>query len=124
MESKAFAPDDWAKKVVLITGASEGIGAGCARSLARRGARLVLTALSSAEIPDATSDDRLIVAGDITSEQTRTEVVRKALDHFGHIDVLINNAGVGQYGFATQVDLDISKRMFDVNVFSALALTQ
>src|SRR5205085_1400110 len=40
------------------------------------------------------------------------------------IDVLINNAGVGQYGWPSEVDTEISKRMFDVNVFSALALTQ
>ena len=51
-------------------------------------------------------------------------MVKRAIDCFGRVDVLINNVGVGQYGFPTEVDTEISKRMFDVNVFSPLALTQ
>jgi short-subunit dehydrogenase len=46
------------------------------------------------------------------------------MEQWGRIDVLINNAGVGQYGFPSLVDTEVSKRMFDVNVFSPLALAQ
>lgn len=112
----------WNEKVVLITGASDGIGASCARLIGERGARLSLTALDGFERED--SDNRVVVPGDITSAAVRSEVVQRTIARFGRIDVLINNAGVGQYGYPTEVDTEISKRMFDVNVFSALALTQ
>jgi short-subunit dehydrogenase len=114
----------WNEKVVLITGASEGIGASCAKLIGQRGARLSLTALPSDHFKNEDSDSRLITPGDITSAATRTEVVERTINRFGRIDVLINNAGVGQYGYPTEVDTEISKRIFDVNVFSALALTQ
>jgi short-subunit dehydrogenase len=111
-------------KVVLITGASEGIGAGCARLLGRRGAKLALTSFPGSDFENERSASRLIVTGDITEEKTRTEVVEQTIGHFGRIDLLINNAGVGQYGYPSEVNVEISKRMFDVNVFSLLALTQ
>jgi short-subunit dehydrogenase len=114
----------WTGKVALITGASGGIGASCAKSLSQCGARLALTALPSERFKNEESDSRLIITGDITSEGTRIEVVKRTIDRFGQIDVLINSAGVGQYGYPTEVDTEISKRMFDVNVFSVLALTQ
>jgi short-subunit dehydrogenase len=114
----------WHGKVVLITGASDGIGASCAKLMGQRGARLALTGLPSDDFQSEDSDSRIVAPGDITSEKTRAEVVGRTLSRFGRIDVLINNAGVGQYGFPTEVDTEISKRMFDVNVFSGLALTQ
>jgi short-subunit dehydrogenase len=116
--------DIWTNKVVLITGASEGIGASCAKLLGQRGATLALTALPSDDFKTEESRSRLVITGDITSEKTRKDVVAQTIDRYGRIDVLINNAGVGQYGYPTEVDTEISKRMFDVNVFSTLALTQ
>jgi short-subunit dehydrogenase len=114
----------WNEKVVLITGASEGIGASCATLIGQRGARLSLTALPSDDFKNDDSDSRIVTPGDITSPAVRAKVVERTIARFGRIDVLINNAGVGQYGFPTEVDTEISKRIFDVNVFSALALTQ
>jgi short-subunit dehydrogenase len=114
----------WNEKVVLITGASEGIGASCAKLIGPRGARLSLTALPSDGFKNEDSDSRIVTPGDITSPAVRAKVVERTMARFGRIDVLINNAGVGQYGYPTEVDTEISKRIFDVNVFSALALTQ
>jgi short-subunit dehydrogenase len=114
----------WNEKVVLITGASEGIGVSLAKLIGERGAKLSLTALPGEGFHDEESDSRVVVAGDITSAAIRARVVERTMARFCRIDVLINNAGVGQYGYPTQVDTEISKRMFDVNVFSALALTQ
>jgi short-subunit dehydrogenase len=111
----------WNEKVVLITGASEGIGASCAQLIGQRGAQLSLTGL---DFKEQESASRIITPGDITSSALRAEVVARTIERFGRIDVLINNAGVGQYGYPTEVDTEISKRMFDINVFSALALTQ
>jgi short-subunit dehydrogenase len=124
MRSSLFSEDNWPEKVVVITGASDGIGASCARLFAARGARIVATGLPKTGFAETGSATRLVVEGDITSEETRVSVVEQALARFGRIDVLVNNAGVGQYGYPSEVDVEISKRMFDVNVFSALALTQ
>ncbi len=114
----------WNEKVVLITGASDGIGASCAKLIGQRGAKLSLTALPTDDFKSEESDSRIVTPGDITSAALRANVVDRTIARFGRIDVLINNAGVGQYGYPTEVDTEISKRMFDVNVFSALALTQ
>ena len=114
----------WNGKVVLITGASDGIGASCAKLIGQRGAKVTLTALPDENFKAAESDSRIVVPGDITSAAVRAEAVNRTIARFGRIDVLINNAGVGQYGYPTEVDTEISKRMFDVNVFSALALAQ
>ena len=112
-------------KVVLITGASEGIGAACARAFLNNGAFVSLFAPPSGTFITSGSDGRVVrTAGDITDLEARREVVCRTIDYFGRIDVLINNVGVGQYGWPSEVDTTISKRMFDVNVFSPLALTQ
>jgi short-subunit dehydrogenase len=83
-----------------------------------------LTALPGPDFRTGETNSQIIVAGDITSAETRSEIVDRAIAKFGRIDVLINNAGVGQYGYPTEVDTEISKKIFDVNVFSALAITQ
>src|SRR5436189_4886386 len=82
-------------KVVLITGASEGIGAACAAEFARHGAKLSLTARNEAGLVRAGGPDALVTAGDLTDPDTRHRVVARTLERFGAIDILINNAGVG-----------------------------
>ena len=124
MGSSSQPGGKWTGKVVLITGASEGIGASCAKLLSQRGANLALTALPGDGFENEDSGSQLIVAGDITSSETRLEVVERAMERFGWIDVLINNAGVGRYGYPAEVDGEISKRMFDVNVFSLRPMAQ
>lgn len=114
----------WAGKVVLVTGASQGIGASCTRRLVEHGAKVSLMGLEERGFEEFNSPERMVTPGDITNAETRREVVTRTIDCFGRIDVLINNAGVGQYGYPSEVDTEISKRIFDVNVFSALALTQ
>jgi short-subunit dehydrogenase len=118
----------WKDKVVLITGASEGIGASCAKLIGQRGAKLSLTALASASFQANPNADRtcarIVTTGDITDAETRRAVVDQTIGRFGRIDVLINDVGVGQYGYPSALDTEVSKRIFDINVFSPLALTQ
>src|SRR6185295_5808520 len=83
--------------VVLITGASEGIGAACAQAFGRRGARLSLIARNAEKLAEAGGKDALRTAGDITDEEVRREVVARTLERFGGVDILINNAGMGLY---------------------------
>jgi len=111
-------------KVVLITGASEGIGAACAGQLRRKGAKLSLTALPGPGFQDHSDGQELVSAGDITDDGFRRALVRKTLDRFGRVDVLINAVGVGLYAPPSTVDVELSKRLFDINVFAPLALTQ
>ena len=77
--------------VVVITGADRGIGAGLAAAFRRGGYRVVATSRS---IPPSDDYDLLTVEGDITEPETARRIVERALERFGRIDSLINNAGV------------------------------
>jgi short-subunit dehydrogenase len=114
----------WANSVGIVTGASEGIGAACVRAFKQLRVRVSLNALASPHFVDRESDDEVITTGDITNESVRSRIVERTLRAFGRIDFLVNNVGVGQYGYPTEVDTEISKRMYDINVFAPLALTQ
>lgn len=79
------------QKVVIITGASQGIGAGLVDGFRRCGYAVVGTARS---MPSSNEPDYLTVSGDIVRAETAERVVNEALDRFGRIDSLINNAGI------------------------------
>src|ERR1039458_5960587 len=107
-------------KVVLITGASEGIGAACAAEFAAAGARLSLTARSAEGLARAGGASALITAGDLTLEETRRRAIERTLERFGAIDVLINNAGVGVYGQSWNASMDDVRQMMELNFFALL----
>jgi len=79
------------RKVAIVTGASGGIGAGLTDGFRRAGYAVVATSLS---IDSAAESDLVTVPGDITEAETASRVVEQALDRFGRIDSLINNAGI------------------------------
>lgn len=110
-------------KVVLITGASEGIGAACARAFQRRGAKLSLNALPGSEL-DQFGSRPVVTHGDITNGDVRRRLVARTLENLGAIDILINNAGVGLYLPAWQAPLDLARQLFELNVFAALEMAQ
>lgn len=111
-------------KVVLITGASEGIGAACAAEFARSGAKLSLVARNEAGLARAGGPDALITPGDITDERTRRRAVERTLERYGAIDVLINNAAVGLYDPSWRAPMDATRRMWEVNYFALLGMIQ
>src|SRR5436305_646850 len=111
-------------KVVLITGASEGIGAACAREFAASGCRLSLTARNEQALRSAARPEDLVTPGDITSDEARRRVVQRTLDHFGRIDILINNAGIGIYQPSWEMPLDEARYLMELNFFAPLAMTQ
>ncbi len=110
------------QKVVLITGASDGIGAACARSFLRRGASLSLTARSEEKLRRVGPEDALRITGDLTVPAVRHRVVAATLDRFGRIDVLVNNAGVGMYSPSLATPDHAVRAMFELNFFAALDL--
>jgi short-subunit dehydrogenase len=111
-------------QVALITGASEGIGAACARELRRRGAKLALIARNKAKLLQVAEPGELVIAGDLTDAATRRRAIRETEAHYGRIDVLVNNAGVGLYAPAWQAPMDQVRQMFELNVFALLDMTQ
>jgi len=111
-------------KVVLITGASEGIGAACAAAFGKRGARLSLVARSEEKLRRAGGPDAQVTAGDITLPEVREAAVRATLDRFGVVDILINNAGMGLYAPSWKTPPAEARALFDLNFFAPLALVQ
>ncbi len=111
-------------KVVLITGASEGIGAACAAEFARAGARLSLTARSEDGLRRAGGPDALITAGDLTDEAARRRAVDRTIERFGAIDILINNAGMGFYCPSWRAPMEETRRLMELNFFAVLGITQ
>ena len=110
--------------VVLITGASEGIGAACVESFRKRGARLVLVARRREMLERFAGPDTLIAPADVTNAEDRRRAVSAAMDRFGTIGILINNAGIGLYEPAWQAPFEEVRRMFDLNLFAALGMVQ
>ena len=110
--------------VVLITGASQGIGAACARVFGARGARLSLIARSAERLSLVGGPNALRTPGDVTSDETRRNLVARTVEKFGDVDILINNAGMGLYSPAWNAPLDDVRRLIELNLFAPLALTQ
>jgi short-subunit dehydrogenase len=111
-------------KVLIITGASDGIGAQLAVLLRKRGAKLVLNARNEAGLRAAAAPDDLIVPGDLLLEQTRSRLIAAAVERFGRIDVLINNAGRGSYYSPSTAPLEDARGLFELNFFAPLHLAQ
>ena len=111
-------------RIVLITGASQGIGAATAQVLARRGAKLAITARSEERLHSLGLPGAFIVAGDLTNAEDRRRIVENTLSQFGRIDILINNAGVGTYAPAHEAPLDHARAIFELNVFALLEMAQ
>lgn len=117
--------DSFKGKVIIITGASEGIGACLATALRKRGANLCLTARNESRLAAvAGSSSDLIVPGDVTLDSVRASIVAKTVERWGKIDILINNAGRGSYYSTSNTPLDEARAVFDLNFFAPLALSQ
>ena len=111
------------EKVVVITGASGGIGAALAELLAARGASLVLVARRPEALRAVAArcgDRALPVVGDMTQREEVQRVLAAALGKFGHVDVWVNNAGQGITRLPSQLTDDDIDEMMRINVKSAL----
>jgi short-subunit dehydrogenase len=118
------------EKVVVITGASKGIGAELARQLAAKGAKLVLAARGEKELEEVAADCRkagasvVTVKADVTNERDCQAIISGAMVAYGHLDTLVNNAGATMWArFEDIHDMEILKRIMDVNYMGAVYCT-
>jgi short-subunit dehydrogenase len=125
-----FEDNTMQNRVILITGASTGIGAATAELFARKGWAVVLAARSQDKLEKLAADitsaggKALAIPTDVTVQSDIERLVQQTVQKFGRIDVLVNNAGVGIAGTLDTVDLERLRYVFELNVFAGLALLQ
>lgn len=106
------------KPVWFITGCSTGFGRTLAKSVLERGYSVIVTARNPKSVEDlAALGDALILKLDVTDQAQITASVHAAEDKFGHIDVLVNNAGIGYFAAVEESEDAQIRKMFDINVF-------
>jgi dehydrogenase/reductase SDR family member 7B len=114
-------------KVVWVTGASSGIGEALVRALLARGALVAASARRMGELERVTAGAAkraLLVPFDVTDHAALPGAVAKAWDWQGRIDLLVNNAGVSQRSLALDTQLEVYRRLMEVNYLAPVALTQ
>ncbi|HEX8117406.1 MAG TPA: SDR family NAD(P)-dependent oxidoreductase, partial [Pyrinomonadaceae bacterium] len=115
-------------KVAIITGAARGIGRACAEVFAGQGARVVLSdideepAREAAEALKAAGGEALAVAGDVTAAEFGPRIVAAALDAYGRLDVIVNNAGYTWDGTAHKMSDEQWQAMLDVHLTAPFRL--
>jgi len=114
-------------KVIVVTGASSGIGAALAQAFSQEGALVTLAARRLGRLHEVAQKCRaevLVVAADLVKETDRREIVEQTMDRWGRIDILVNNAGLGMYGeFMTTNEADW-RQIFEVNLFATVFMTR
>ncbi len=110
-------------KVILITGASGGIGAACVEAFRKRGARLALTGRTQSKLEQLAGNDSLAIAADLTGAAARVMIIERTVAHYGRVDVLINNAGIGLYAPSYE-SMDLARSLFELNFFAALDMAR
>lgn len=121
--------NDFQNKVIWITGASSGIGEAMAHELARRGALLVLSArradvLEAVRLRCDRPDQHLVLPMDMTDPSQFRAQTAVVLSSFGHIDMLINNAGVSQRSLVKDTPIDVDRQIMELDFFGPVALAK
>lgn len=117
-------------KVVIITGASSGIGKACAIEAAQKGAKLVLAARNVDKLSLAAQEieklgaEVLMVKCDVSQEKDCKNLIDQTITKFGGIDVLINNAGISMRALFNDTDLSVIKKVMDINFWGAVYCTK
>ncbi|MCB0496410.1 MAG: SDR family oxidoreductase [Cyclobacteriaceae bacterium] len=116
-------------KVVWITGASSGIGEGIVKNLAAQNVKLILSsrraeALEEVKAACPNQDDVRILTLDLAQPDTLETKAKEALAFFGRVDVVIHSGGISQRSFALETDIEVHRRLMEVNYFSTIILTK
>ena len=115
--------------VIWITGASSGIGAALAQAYAREGANLILSSRNMDSLEEVkmscSHPERIkVLYLDLSDSSDFDTLVEKAVELFGTIDILINNAGISQRSLASDTILEVDRKIFEINYFGTIALTK
>ncbi len=118
-------------KVIIVTGASSGIGLASAKLFASLGARVSIASRSLDKLEALASElaanygaEVLCVQTDVTVEEQCNNLIAKTLERFGHIDILVNNAGLSMRANFIDVNLDVLRRLMDVNFWGTVYCTK
>lgn len=114
-------------KVWFITGCSTGFGRHLAQEALAKGDKVAVTARNVDDIKGLTDkypDTSIALTLDVTKEEQVKEAVKAAIDQFGKIDVLVNNAGIGYFGAIEESEEEEVRRMFEINFFGLAAVTK
>jgi len=116
-------------KVVIITGASSGIGLAAAHAFAHKGAKVVMAARRLDKLLEIDKElssvtEILSVKTDVSSESDCKNLVEQAIARFGRVDILVNNAGISMRAMFLDLDLSVIKRLMDVNFWGTVYCTK
>jgi short-subunit dehydrogenase len=118
-------------KVVWVTGASSGIGEALTYELSKHNARLIISARRKEELERvkgncslATQPNIQILPLDLAHANSLRSIVGDAIGFFGHIDILVNNGGLGQRSLIQETSLEVDRQLMEVNFFGTIALTK
>ncbi len=119
-------------KVVWITGASSGLGEGLAKEFAAEKAKLILSARRESELERVKKECQkfipeeniLVLPLDVTELSNINSEVQRVIQKFGRIDILVNNAGATQRSYVSETPIEVERKIFEINYFSAVGMTK
>jgi len=118
------------EKVVVITGGSSGIGKALAKEFGKHGSKILITGRNNENLDKAVEEIRqagVTVSGlqaDVSQEEDNRKMVAEAIRLYGRIDVLINNAGISMRALFEDVDIEVLKKVMDINFYGVLYATK
>lgn len=117
-------------KVIIITGASSGIGKACAEAFGKAGGKIVITGRNEKSLLETSTFltsqgiDNLPIVADVSLEEDNYKVVELAIKKYGKIDILINNAGISMRALFEDLEVEVIKKVMDINFYGTVYATK